>query len=227
MGQWLSDTRLWISDWFDLFTSDQKQTVQTMQQNALWKHWLVDPWESESMANRIPGVQLTHRISGSSADEHNCLHTCWALNWERGYLAPLGQRPTSLSSGLSTMCATTTVTTNSLCSVAAKPLLSVCLPACFITIHLPTSWKAFIFSPDKNLTSLHLFPPGYPQLKPPWIRSHNMRGARSTWVPCKQINLPSIRVARMLPWEWRCCTIDTVEAKKFKILVDTEIKSSS
>ena len=193
-----------------------------MQQNALWKHWLVDPWESESMANRILGCNWHTGYLGALLMNTIAYIHAEPLNWERGYLAPLGQRPTSLSSGLSTMCATTTVTTNSRSSVAAKPLLSVCLPACFITMHLPTSWKAFIFSPDKNLTSLHLFPPGYPQLKPPWIRSHNMRGARSTWVPCKQINLPSIRVARMLPWEWRCCTIDTVEAKKFKILVDTE-----
>ena len=41
-----------------------------------------------------------------------------------------------------------------------------------------------------------------------------MRVGRSTWAECKQINLPSIRVARMYQGGL-LHTIDTVEVEKF------------
>ena len=120
---------------------------------------------------------------------------CWELsNWERGYLAPLGQRPALVVPA---------------CRQQYVPLLSPC--CLFVTILFPVSvslspiFPAHCFfyptlcSHTSSMCVLLFSSPVFPELswaKAPWIHSHNMRASRSTWTPCKQINLTSIRVAR-------------------------------
>ena len=142
-----------INDYHGISASVLILPFHTGPMNALGK-----PCKSELMANnRLLGVQLTHRISGTAvlmftialtynmhcadvlmcccADVHNCSHTiCIVLRaWQlRERILSTTWPTTSFSSGLA-----------STISAAAKPLLSVChypLPCfCFIISHFPST----------------------------------------------------------------------------------------